>query len=81
MCMQKDPAKKFDIFSNNCIWEILLSSTISVHAFSSVTYILCKVLFNIPSSFFSEVSRLEILYRCFLHGNKDIEGTTILLVN
>lgn len=79
--MQKDPANKFNTFCNNYIWEILLYDTTSVHAFARARYILCKVLLNIPSSFFSAVSRLEILYLCFLHGNKDTERTTILPVN
>lgn len=81
LCIQKDPSNKFNTFSNNYIWEILSYNTISVHAFARVRYILCEVLINISSSFFSVVSSLEILYRCFLHGNKDVEGTTILLVN
>lgn len=81
LCMQKDPSNKFNAFSNNYIWEILLYNTISVHSFARVRYILCKVLLNISSSFFSVISRLEILYLCFLHGNRGIEGTTILVAS
>lgn len=78
---QKDPSNKFNAFSNNYIWEILLYNTISVHVFARARYILCKDPLNIPSSFSSEVSRLEILHPPFLQGDKNIEGTSILLVN
>lgn len=79
--MQKDPANKLNTFSNNYTWEILSYDTVSVHAFASARCILCKVHLNIPSSFFTAVSRLEILYPCFLRGNKDTDGTIVLLVS